>query len=80
MELHIWKWPIITAVSSGVKLDLILGMIIYKVIISFLFFKNTDTEKYWKYQYSSTLLKKEVSVSVFGNLNTKYKYQYTDTW
>ena len=64
--------------SSGVKLHLILGMIIYQVIISFLFFKNTDTEKYWKYQYSSTFLKKEVSV--FGNLNTKYKYQYTDTW
>ena len=57
--------------NSGVKLHLILRMIIYQVIISFLFFKNTDTEKYWKYQYSSTILKKEVSVSVFGNLNTK---------
>jgi hypothetical protein len=57
MELHIWKWSIITAMNSGVKLHLILGMIIYQVIISFLFFKNTDTEKYWKYQYSSTFLK-----------------------
>ena len=49
MELHIWKWPNMTAMSSGVKLHLNLGMIIYQVIISFLFFKNTDTEKYWKY-------------------------------
>ena len=65
--------------SSGVKSHLILRMIIYQVIIFFLFFKNTDTEKYCKYQYSSTFLKQEVSVSVFGNQNTKYKYQYTDT-
>jgi len=50
MELRIWKWPFITAMSIGVKLHLILGMIIYQVIISFLFFKNTDTEKNWKYQ------------------------------
>ena len=56
MELHIWKWPIITAMSSGVKLDLILGMIIFQTIILSLFFKNTDTEKYLKYQYSSTFL------------------------
>ena len=33
-----------------------------------------------KYQYFSTFLKKEVSVSVFENQNTKYNYQYTDTW
>ena len=33
-----------------------------------------------KYQYFSTFLKQEVSVSVFENQNTKYNYQYTDTW
>ena len=68
-DLHNWKWPIITAMSSGIKLDLILGMIIYQVNISFLFFKNTDTEKYWKYQYSSTFMKWEVSV--FGTALNK---------
>ena len=54
-------------------------MIIYQVIILFLFFKYTDTEKYWKYQYLSTFLKQDISVSVFGNQNTKYDYHYTDT-
>ena len=34
---HIWKCPIITAC-------------VYQVIISLLSFKNTDIEKYWKYQ------------------------------
>ena len=39
MELHVWEWPIITAMSSGVKLHLILGIIIiYQVINLFLFF------------------------------------------
>jgi hypothetical protein len=33
-----------------------------------------------KYQYFSTFLKQEVSVLVFENQNTKYNYQYTDTW
>ena len=43
MELHIGKWPIITAIINGVKLRLMLGMILYQVIFSFLFFKNTVT-------------------------------------
>ena len=45
MESHIWKWPIITAVSSGVKLDLILGMMIYQAIILFFIFQKYC---YWK--------------------------------
>ena len=35
----------------------LLGVIIYQVIISYLFLKNSDTEKYWKFQYLSTFLK-----------------------
>ena len=66
MELHIWKLPIITAMSSGVELKLILGMIIYQVIISFLFFK-----KYWYW--------KILEVSVFKYVfEIRSMYQYLE--
>ena len=70
MELHIWKWPIITAVSRGVKLDLILGMMIYQVIISFFIF-----QKYWYWKILEVSVFKyvfeirSISISIW-----KYKY------
>ena len=49
--------------SSAVKLDLILEMIIHQVVISSLFFKHTDTES--------------ISIQVCLR-NKKYQYQYLE--
>ena len=66
MELHIWKWPFIIAMSSGVKLHLILGMILYQVISSFLFSKIL-------------ILKNTGSISIQVRFwNKKYQYQYLE--
>ena len=49
---HTHKWPIKAAKQNEV---IYLRITNYNsndlVTISFLFFKNTDTEKYWQYQY-----------------------------
>ena len=69
MELHIWKWSIITAMSSGVKLDLILGMIIYQTIF-YLDFRN-----YWYWKIGEVSVFKyvfeirSISISIW-----KFKY------
>ena len=69
MKLHVLEWPIITAMSSAVKLHLILVMIIYLVII-FIFFKNTDTEKILEVSVFKYVFEiRSISISIW-----KYKY------
>ena len=65
-KLHIWKWAMITAMSSGVKLHLNLGIIMYQVIFVYYFSKIL-------------ILKNTGSISIEVRFwNKKYQYQYLE--
>ena len=73
MNLHIWKWSIITAMSSRVELHLILGIIIcFLYFLKILILKNTGSisiqVSFWNKKYQYKYLKIKIC--------TKYNYQY----